>query len=80
MGGLFGNCTDITAEDHVRNVYEEVYDEIIDYSMMVCTYFHILFYQTKISISSVVYIEYDIYQIHISLWLLKMIYFKYAYF
>ena len=35
LGGRFGTCADITAENHTRNVYEEVYDDVINYSMMV---------------------------------------------
>ena len=36
-GGKFGNCTDVKQENIERNVYEEVYTEIIDYSMTVST-------------------------------------------
>ena len=34
-GGRFGNCTDLHVENYTRNVYEEVYDEKIDYSRTV---------------------------------------------
>ena len=38
LGGNYGECINIDTENYTRNVYEEVYDDIIDYTMMVqCT-------------------------------------------
>ena len=34
-GGKFGDCVDITKENYTRSVYEEVYADIISYSMTV---------------------------------------------
>jgi len=53
MGGKYGNCTDIHQENHTRSVYEELYDDIIDYSLTVemsfdCAYLGI--YQQMFSI------------------------------
>ena len=33
--GKFGDCVDITKENYTRSVYEEVYADIISYSMTV---------------------------------------------
>ena len=32
---MFGTCVDTSAENHTRSVYEEIYDDVIDYSMSV---------------------------------------------